>query len=118
MVPPLLAAAEDALAELDWPSATAAYVARVAPSVESQRIWQLPNDLDTAPAGLDDAPARPSSAAHACELVDRLRDLRDRYPQNGALALTGHAHIDLAWLWPLAETRRKANRTFSTDDRR
>lgn len=26
----------------------------------------------------------------------------------------GHAHIDLAWLWPLRETRRKAARTFST----
>ena len=55
VVPPLLSAAEDALARLDWPTATAAYVARVAPSVESQRIWQLPNDLDTAPPGLDAA---------------------------------------------------------------
>lgn len=27
---------------------------------------------------------------------------------------TGHAHIDVAWLWPLAQTRRKAARTFST----
>ncbi len=26
----------------------------------------------------------------------------------------GHAHIDLAWLWPLRETRRKAGRTFAT----
>lgn len=26
----------------------------------------------------------------------------------------GHAHIDLAWLWPLRETRRKGARTFST----
>jgi len=26
----------------------------------------------------------------------------------------GHAHIDVAWLWPLAETKRKAARTFST----
>ncbi len=27
---------------------------------------------------------------------------------------TGHAHIDVAWLWPLAQTRRKAARTFAT----
>ena len=47
-------------------------------------------------------------------LVSRLKALRDRYPQTGALALTGHAHLDLAWLWPLAETRRKAIRTFSS----
>ncbi len=26
----------------------------------------------------------------------------------------GHAHIDTAWLWPLAETKRKCYRTFST----
>ena len=26
----------------------------------------------------------------------------------------GHAHIDTAWLWPLAETERKCARTFST----
>ena len=47
VVPPLVSAAEDALARLDWPTATAAYIARVAPSAESQRIWQLPADLDT-----------------------------------------------------------------------
>ena len=26
----------------------------------------------------------------------------------------GHAHMDLAWLWPLRETRRKGARTFAT----
>lgn len=26
----------------------------------------------------------------------------------------GHAHLDLAWLWPIRETKRKATRTFST----
>ncbi|XHR28914.1 MAG: alpha-mannosidase [Chthoniobacteraceae bacterium] len=26
----------------------------------------------------------------------------------------GHAHLDLAWLWPLAETDRKCGRTFSS----
>lgn len=26
----------------------------------------------------------------------------------------GHAHLDLAWLWPIRETRRKGGRTFST----
>lgn len=30
------------------------------------------------------------------------------------LSAVGHAHIDTAWLWPLAETRRKCIRTFST----
>jgi len=26
---------------------------------------------------------------------------------------TGHAHLDLAWMWPIRETKRKAGRTFS-----
>jgi len=26
----------------------------------------------------------------------------------------GHSHIDLAWLWPIRETRRKGGRTFAT----
>jgi alpha-mannosidase len=38
--------------------------------------------------------------------------------RNGSTAPTmyafGHAHIDVAWLWPLAETERKAARTLST----
>ncbi len=29
------------------------------------------------------------------------------------IACMGHAHIDVAWLWPLAETIRKCGRTFS-----
>jgi alpha-mannosidase len=35
-----------------------------------------------------------------------------RFPAEGNVWLTGHAHLDLAWLWPLEETRRKARRTF------
>ncbi len=30
------------------------------------------------------------------------------------LFASGHAHIDVAWLWPLGQTRRKAERSFST----
>ena len=33
------------------------------------------------------------------------------------LAAIGHAHIDTAWLWPLAESYRKCVRTFSTQTR-
>ena len=35
-------------------------------------------------------------------------------PLNVRLTATGHAHIDVAWLWTLAQTRRKAGRTFHT----
>ena len=47
-------------------------------------------------------------------LSDRLAGIKEEYPPVGGLALTGHAHIDLAWLWPLAETRRKGRRTFAS----
>ena len=33
---------------------------------------------------------------------------------NHHVSAIGHAHIDTAWLWPLAETKRKCYRTFST----
>ncbi|MCE0483162.1 MAG: alpha-mannosidase [Methylacidiphilales bacterium] len=34
--------------------------------------------------------------------------------RNHHISAIGHAHIDTAWLWPLAETHRKCYRTFST----
>jgi alpha-mannosidase len=112
-IDPLLSAAEESLYTLRWPTATQAYVARVAPGRELQRVWQLPARIAEEPAGLDGA-ERASVSSALASLVSRLRTLRERYPQTGALALTGHAHLDLAWLWPLAETRRKSIRTFSS----
>ena len=35
-------------------------------------------------------------------------------PMDVDVAATGHAHIDVAWLWTLEQTRRKAGRTFHT----
>jgi len=47
---------------------------------------------------------------------DLLKPLYSR--KNGSqvheLSAIGHAHIDTAWLWPLAETWRKCDRTFSS----
>ncbi len=34
--------------------------------------------------------------------------------EGGRLFLTGHTHIDTAWLWPIRETLRKCSRTFAT----
>jgi alpha-mannosidase len=42
----------------------------------------------------------------------KIASINARFPAEGIVWLTGHAHIDLAWLWPLEETRRKAQRTF------
>lgn len=35
-------------------------------------------------------------------------------PLDVSILATGHAHIDVAWLWTLGQTRRKAGRTFHT----
>ena len=35
-------------------------------------------------------------------------------PLDADLIAAGHAHIDVAWLWTLGQTRRKAGRTFYT----
>ncbi|WP_425387876.1 alpha-mannosidase, partial [Deinococcus pimensis] len=36
------------------------------------------------------------------------------FPPDGAFGVSGHAHLDLGWLWPVHETRRKSRRTFET----
>jgi alpha-mannosidase len=61
----------------------------------------------------------PEAALAACDrarevIAAGLARIKDRYPPIGKLTLTGHAHIDLAWLWPVAETRRKVQRTWSS----
>ncbi len=35
-------------------------------------------------------------------------------PRHERVHAIGHAHLDVAWLWPLGQTRQKAARTFST----
>jgi alpha-mannosidase len=112
-VDPLLSCAERALSGIEWPSASSDYVGRFAGTPRLLDVWELPTELELAPSGLSDA-ERDSVAAAADGLGDDLRAVRQRYPPRGALALTGLAHIDLAWLWPLEETRRKARRTFWT----
>jgi len=115
-VPHLLAAAEAALAGLDWPSGTSDYLARIPHGSMGRshagdvwdRLPDLPAPTPLSPevvAGVQRA--RVALSGH----LDRVRAL---YPPSGRLALSGHAHIDLAWLWPVAETRRKLRRTFHT----
>lgn len=50
------------------------------------------------------------------ELLARLHERRNATTTH-ELAAVGHAHLDTAWLWPLAETYRKAVRTLTTQTR-
>ncbi len=113
VVEPMLSVLEKALRHLRWPTGTSAYVGRIAMSARSLEVWQLPEGLAENPAPLDDD-ARKSVGEALVLLRTGLRALQARYPQTGSVAVSGHAHIDLAWLWPIAETRNKLRRSFSS----
>ena len=55
-------------------------------------------------------PADPASGA---ALEPWLQGAADRRP-GGCLHVLGHAHLDLAWLWPVADTWQAAIRTFES----
>ena len=104
-----------------------------------EAVWRFAQGFDTARKLLA---ALPEHEARAHELDRGLRALMQRIPAKGTPAAmhaactaafpelaallmgrgpstpvtcdaVGHAHIDTAWLWPIAETRRKCLRTFA-----
>ena len=113
----LARATADTVAELRLPRAdTERFLARLTRVEEDRRVqagvweaWRFAGEASV----LDEAARHRLQVARAA-LRERLEAVRERYPSDGELVLSGHAHIDLAWLWPLAETRRKAVRTFRT----
>lgn len=57
----------------------------------------------------------PSRAAAAEQLLIETAKLSAIDEQwSGTMHMVGQSHIDIAWLWPVRETVRKASRTFST----
>lgn len=84
--------------------------------LRSQDVWQGLKDFTTIVDFEQDEEARNACYAAARE---RLRPLYECH--NGSTApqiyAFGHAHIDIAWLWPLAETERKVLRTFAAQVR-
>jgi len=54
-----------------------------------------------------------STWAKARALLTPLLAVKNAESQH-ELSTVGHAHIDTAWLWPIAETKRKCARTFAT----
>ena len=57
--------------------------------------------------------AEPADVRRCGEIVKPLVEVRANASAHRVSAI-GHAHIDVAWLWPLRETVRKCSRTFST----
>lgn len=100
---------------------TDAYLARVGPSFATDAtgsegglaaVWEGWR-FDAAPLPLDDASRRAWRDARS-RLAGGVAQAQAASPGEGAFVAVGHAHLDLAWLWPLTETRRKARRTFAT----
>ncbi|MEQ8671747.1 MAG: alpha-mannosidase [Aggregatilineales bacterium] len=80
---------------------------------------QLFNALDVAYKKFDTR--EPFDEANYASIENVLATLRDLLQSAGApmdvtISATGHAHIDVAWLWTLGQTRNKARRTFHTVD--
>ncbi|MGH2448949.1 MAG: alpha-mannosidase [Chloroflexota bacterium] len=110
---PLLDAAERAFRSLDWPSATQPYLRRTRDSPAMLQLWQAPDGLTGHTEPLTDD-QRSSVWLASDRLDEALKRLQGRYPNRGRIALSGHAHLDLAWLWPIEATRRKFRRTASS----
>jgi alpha-mannosidase len=85
-------------------------------AVDINRMLGEPWSLPPAPGPLCPLPDEALEAVREARRVvaAHLGRVTEEYPPVGRLALTGHAHLDLAWLWPLEETRRKAKRTFAS----
>ncbi|MFZ9826104.1 MAG: alpha-mannosidase [Vulcanococcus sp.] len=55
----------------------------------------------------------PGELSVQAAMADRLQAPAQRHPTGGFHVL-GHAHLDLAWLWPVADTWQAAERTFAS----
>ena len=77
-------------------------------SARHERIWAALTQAALVLQHLSDEEAALARQILAPELAKQSGDPSLR------VSAVGHAHIDLAWLWPLRETIRKGARTFST----
>jgi alpha-mannosidase len=111
------------LVQIDQPTRDFVATARVAlgiattlPDHEPARVHLL-NALDEAFKLLDTR--EPFGESFYASVPHAHQALRQGVDQAGPpldieVVATGHAHIDVAWLWTLGQTRRKAGRTFHT----
>ena len=114
---PILRAVAQIIDEFDLPRSPAMlYLSRIAQTDEQNmdfllkwEAWEFSGEALELPKE-----TRKKIPNLRTKFKDLIAEIRSTYPPIGNLAICGHAHIDLAWLWPMAETRRKAQRTFSS----
>ncbi len=99
-----------------WMDVETLYHLRNSLDPNSLRVMEIDQGLRDFTILLDFEQAHEGMMADIRRCRERLRPLLACV--NGSTAPTmfmfGHAHIDVAWLWPWAETERKCGRTFST----
>ncbi len=118
-----------------WRSGTPGLVSRAEIAVFDQTVWRLRTRLDFAAGLLAELDPRSVRAqdlyagmTHAADAIDDsdvsgsadaamglLNEALTRAAGGSAadLVCVAHAHIDTAWLWPIAETRRKTVRSWT-----
>ncbi len=109
----LFEAASLVVSGLRLPTVTSEIGPRLADRAWARDIWERSFEPSSQPAALSNEAI--TSAVEASRRLDALiAELRTAYPKQGNVLVTGHAHIDYAWLWPQPETVRKIVRTFSS----
>ncbi|HEY4386713.1 MAG TPA: glycoside hydrolase family 38 C-terminal domain-containing protein, partial [Ktedonobacteraceae bacterium] len=112
-----------AVVQIDQPTRDFIATARVALGVAQELAEAVPARgkllyaLDRAFTILDTR--EPFGEAFYASVPEAYAALKEGIEQAGApldaeVVATGHAHIDVAWLWTLGQTRRKSSRTFHT----
>ncbi len=83
---------------------------------DSLRVMEIDRGLKDFTLIADFEAGRKDMLASLAQARDRLQPLLEKRngDTNPKMYGFGHSHIDVAWLWPLAETERKCARTFGT----
>jgi alpha-mannosidase len=105
-----IAICNENLRSLLWDFEVLLGLAEQLPATSARRA-QIINVLDNAAATLRDYSDEEAVIAKALLQPALAKQAHDASLHISAI---GHAHIDLAWLWPIRETIRKGARTFST----
>lgn len=83
---------------------------------DSLRVMEIDEGLKDFSLIVDFEVPRAEMLASMQSARERLRPLLEKHNGDTTPEMIGfgHAHLDVAWLWPLQETERKCVRTFST----
>jgi alpha-mannosidase len=112
----LLDISEEFLSKIWIPRDTETYLkaAPMDPGIkdEIKNTWSTPEFREFSGAQLP-GELRKSIIDEFGRFKEKLKKLKEKYPNVGGVHLVGHSHIDYAWLWPVEETKRKILRTFA-----